>query len=67
MGLLRNEARTADAVAVGEVQALSLSRESLDLMRRESPNLLAHVLETINEDLAYRLGQTNGALRLALE
>ncbi len=67
MGLLRNEARTADAVAVGEVQALSLSRESLDLMRRESPNLLAHVLETINEDLAHRLGQTNGALRLALE
>jgi anti-anti-sigma regulatory factor len=67
MGLLRNEARAADAVAVGEVQALRLSRESLNELRLNSPALLAHVLGVISEDLSNRLGQTNGALRLALE
>jgi CRP-like cAMP-binding protein len=67
MGLLRNEPRVADAVAVGEVSTLRLSRDVLERLQHEQPALLSHLLRVISEDLANRLSQTNKALRWALQ
>lgn len=67
MGLLRDKPRTADAVAVVDVVALKLDRAGLAHLQQQHPAILTHLLIAISQELAYRLGRTNRALRAVLK
>lgn len=67
MGLLRNQPRAADAVAVNDVLALRLSRQGLDRLQQQHPAVLTGVLTAISQELSLRLSKTNRQLRVALQ
>ncbi len=55
MALVRNQVRTADVIAVGEVEALEIDEDFLERLQKRYPRIAAKVLNNMTRILSNRL------------